>query len=258
MLVISKRRDMTIIINVINPQVQLINPASIQQARINFALCGDIAKVSRFRLEDIKCDPTNSNITSELLPKAFLTFAEYEQFILSLLKKKPVPHEGILEHCYLTFVILCSRIMSHELVRTRVASYLQSSTRYDKLNGQRITFIRPPDAQESDIGIYQSNIDEDKVAQVAPIWLKSAYSNLVTYKIMLNNKYKVESARYVLPHCLATKIVMTANLRSLRHTTNMRYNEHAGPEIREVFHQIYDILYNISPVLCYGICTDVT
>ena len=67
-----------------------------------------------------------------------------EKFIKNIIKRG---HESVLEHFSCTFKIICDRGVSHEIVRHRLASYTQESTRFcnyasDKFGGE-LTFIKP-------------------------------------------------------------------------------------------------------------------
>jgi thymidylate synthase (FAD) len=115
-------------------------------------------------------------------------------------------HEAMLEHEKITVSVICDRGVSHEIVRHRIASYAQESTRYcnyskDKF-GSEITVINPCFWKE-DSDAYSSWKYSCTVAE-------SAYINL------LSNGSQAQEARSVLPNSLKTEIVITMNLREWR------------------------------------------
>jgi thymidylate synthase (FAD) len=126
-------------------------------------------------------------------------------------------HLSVLEHVSATLRIVCDRGVSHELVRHRIASYSQESTRYVAYRDE-IEVIAPPDL--------------DSVAFV--LWHRAMEDAERSYQAMLENHCKPEMARSVLPTCLKTELVMTANAREWMHVLEMREAPAAHPQMREV------------------------
>ena len=121
-------------------------------------------------------------------------------------------HHAMLEHGHMTFRIICDRGVSHEIVRHRLASYAQESTRYcnygqDK-HGGVITVVKP------------LCIDEDTPEYA--MWEDACLKAEWAYMHLLKQGVKPENARSVLPTCLKTEIVMTANYREWRHFFQLR------------------------------------
>ena len=121
-------------------------------------------------------------------------------------------HEAMLEHCVISVKFIVDRGVSHELVRHRMASYAQESTRYcnyskDKF-GNEITVIKP------------CFLDED--TENYRIWKSSCEAAEKAYFAMLDNDATPQEARSVLPNSLKTEICMTANLREWRHFFKLR------------------------------------
>lgn len=121
-------------------------------------------------------------------------------------------HEAMLEHCVISVKFIVDRGVSHELVRHRVASYAQESTRYcnyskDKF-GNELTFISPcfwsKCSREYEEWYAAMNIAED------------IYFELINWGVT------PEQARTVLPNSIKTEVVMTANLREWRHFFKLR------------------------------------
>jgi thymidylate synthase (FAD) len=144
-------------------------------------------------------------------------------------------HEAMIEHVNLTIKFITDRGISHEIVRHRLASFAQSSTRYcnysqDKF-GNELTFITPVETNESEIFTIHS------LCMCAE----------TSYMSMVNNGTKPEIARSILPNCLKTEIVMTANLREWRHFLKLRTAPSAHPQIRALTKPLLAELQEVLP-----------
>lgn len=176
-------------------------------------------------------------------------------------------HESVLEHSRITVKFIVDRGVSHELVRHRLASYSQESTRYcnysqDKF-GEEITVIEPcffddiSDELKTQIrkvllGDFSSFIPSDKVTQKMnqySNWFDTCYAAEQGYFNMLRNGAKPEEARSVLPNSLKTEIFVTANFREWRHILQLRTGVKAHPQIREVMVPLLAELKTKIPVL---------
>ena len=154
-------------------------------------------------------------------------------------------HESVLEHINITFLLTISRIISHQQVRHRPCAYTQESTRY--INFKEPIFITPPGFSDwPPPGRYTAEWLEG--LSNMPETLQEAYWGFESYKEAISKGYKRESARYLLPQCLATRIAVTANLRQWRHMMKERgINKHAAPEIRKVYSQIINTFKSTIP-----------
>ena len=159
-----------------------------------------------------------------------------EKFIANIIKSG---HESVIEHVSLTFKIICDRGITHEIVRHRLASYSQESSRYcdysnDKFDGE-LTFIRP---------CFWTEDDEN-----FQIWKETMQFLEEKYLTMRKNGVRPEQARSILPNSLKTEIFMTANLREWRHFLKLRTSNRAHPQMREVALKIYKILNENLPII---------
>ena len=143
-------------------------------------------------------------------------------------------HESVIEHASATFYIRASRVLTHELVRHRLASYSQRSQRYVKETKPR--YITPTELQANKGNEHQHEIFEKA--------MREAWS---TYGQLLGLGIKPEIARYVLPNACETQIVMTMNFRELRHFIKLRTSERALPEMRAVAGEIRRIMKELAP-----------
>jgi thymidylate synthase (FAD) len=142
-------------------------------------------------------------------------------FVKSILKSG---HESVIEHEKITVKITCDRGVSHEIVRHRIASYSQESTRYcnyskDKF-GNELTLIRP----------FFWKYDPVKF-QIWKLTMQIIENN---YNKLISLGAKPEEARSILPNSLKTEIVVSMNLREWRHFFTVRTSLKAHPQMREV------------------------
>ena len=161
---------------------------------------------------------------------------------------KEVGHGSVLEHSVWNFIITgVSRSFTHELVRHRAGfGYSQLSQRY--VDESVADFVEPgciaedPKLHE----IWRSAVEQ---AQDAYIKLVEGLEQRFAWVEDKTSRRKMarQAARAVLPNATETKIFVTANARALRHFIELRCNEHAEVEIREVATQILEILRKEAP-----------
>ena len=132
-------------------------------------------------------------------------------------------HEAMLEHSQLSVLFTCDRAIANELVRHRIASFAQESTRYCNYSkekfGAEIQVIMPT---------FIKNADEP----TRTAWTESMYSVEKQYMRLLEHGFRPEQARCVLPLCLKTEIVVTANYREWRNIFKLRTPVAAHPQMR--------------------------
>lgn len=170
------------------------------------------------------CYKSESNITEN----------SADNFVRQIIKKG---HESVIEHEKITVKIICDRGVSHEIVRHRIASYSQESTRYcnysnDKF-GKELTFIKPI-FWEEDSNIY--NIWKNQMEMVEKDYIK-----------MIEEGASPEQARSILPNSIKTEIVVTMNLREWRHFFKLRTSKRAHPQMREIAIPLFDVMCRLLP-----------
>lgn len=142
-------------------------------------------------------------------------------FVANILKRG---HESVLEHYDISVRFICDRGVSHEIVRHRIASYSQESTRYVNYSagkyGGDIAFIKPCFWSE----------DSPHLAA----WERAMKCAEEIYNLMIENGCTPQEARSVLPNSLKTEIICTMNLREWRHFFKLRTAKAAHPQMREV------------------------
>lgn len=191
---------------VIKPSVTLLTKLS------GVDMLKDIEEVAR------TCYKTEDKITDE----------SYLKFVQMLLNRK---HEAMIEFGNLMMRFVCDRGITHEIVRHRLFSFAQESTRYcnysnDKF-GNELTFIAPCfwDLKES---------SEPKVFKNKTSWLAAMEQAEGFYLQMINNGATPQEARTVLPNSLKTEIVVMGNFREWKHFFELRTAPSAHPQMVEV------------------------
>lgn len=159
-----------------------------------------------------------------------------EKFISNIIKRG---HESVIEHASISVRVICDRGVTHEIVRHRVASYSQESTRYcnytnDKF-GNELTFIEP---------CFWGKSDENYKT-----WEKSMEQIEKDYIKLIENGAKPQEARSILPNSIKTEIIMTMNLREWRHFLKLRTSIASHPQMREVANMILGEFKEKLPVI---------
>ena len=159
-----------------------------------------------------------------------------EKFIGNILKRG---HESVIEHEKISVKMVCDRGVTHEIVRHRVASYSQESTRYcnyqkDKF-GNELPFIKPVFWKE----------DSPEYA----LWKESMQQIEDQYMKLIEMGASAQEARSILPNSLKTEIVVTMNLREWRHFFRLRTASAAHPQIREIAGMVLEEFRRQIPVV---------
>lgn len=136
-----------------------------------------------------------------------ITEDSYKPFLGQIIKRG---HLSVIEHAAVTVQIVLNRAIANEVVRHRIASYTQESTRYVDYCKKGIQFIE-----------YEGIEDILDLLQ----GIENYY---------LTSKAKPQTKRNALPLCLKTELFMTANLRSWRNVFELRTAKEAHPEMREL------------------------
>lgn len=168
--------------------------------------------------------------------EGLITDSSAEPLLRRILKSG---HESVIEHEKITVKIICDRGVSHELVRHRIASFSQESTRYcnyskDKF-GNELTFIKPCFWEDASVE-YR-------------IWEKQMQTIEENYLQLIRLGAAPEQARSILPNSLKTEIVVTMNFREWRHFFRLRTSKRAHPQMREISIAIFKAFYELFPAL---------
>ncbi len=184
-----------------------------------------------------------------------LTQEQIENFLQML---SELGHESPLEHMSFTFAIEgVSRVLTHQLVRHRMASYSQQSQRYVKLD--QFEYIMPPAIAVNPEAskLFKEAMEQDQKTYDALVALleTSRYETLAASGMderkakQQAEKSAIEDARYVFPNACETKIVVTMNGRSLINFFEHRCCERAQWEIRGLADQMLAEVRRIAPTV---------
>lgn len=206
---------------IVSPGFEILTPVDSEAILKHIELCGRTCYKSEKKITDESC----------------------RTFVQSIIKRG---HEAVLEHFNITVKFICDRGVSHEIVRHRLASYCQESTRYcnyskDDFSGE-ITVVEP---------FY---LEPDTLAYNA--WKKACEATEAAYFRLLDWGCTPQEARAVLPNSLKTEVVMTANLREWRHFFKLRCATAAHPQMREVATPLLRALQKKLPIVFDGILED--
>jgi thymidylate synthase (FAD) len=202
-------------VKIVNPSFEIITP---KESFLNASKILEIAGRVCYKSEGMICPGSDTKFLTKLLS---------------------LEHESVIEHFSVTVKFVCDRGVTHELVRHRIASFSQESTRYcnytkDKFDGH-ISLIHP-----KGLSPYQIIRREEHFWKVQEI-----------YDREISEGVRPEIARGLLPNALKTEIVVTANLREWRHIFKLRASPKAHPQIRELmiplrleFQKLVPVIFN--------------
>ena len=174
-----------------------------------------------------------------------ITADSAQKFIEMIMKRG---HLSVIEHVSASVRFITNRGVTHELVRHRLASYSQESTRYvnyskEKHGGSQITFIQPH--------WMDTTKDADGTDPKILAWINAMASSEKAYNKLIKEGLPPQDARGVLPIDLKTEIVMTANLREWMHVFKLRCSKAAHPQMRalmiptlKMFQAAYPLIFD--------------
>jgi len=199
---------------IIKPSIDILTPIDGTEILKHIELCGRVCYKSEEKISE----------------------GSAETFIANIIKRG---HEAVLEHYDITVKFICDRGVSHEIVRHRMASYCQESTRYCNYSkegfGKEITVIAPCYLEPGTEGW--------------SLWQLSCTQAEKAYFDLLNWGCTPQEARAVLPNSLKTEVVMTANIREWRHFLKLRTSPAAHPQMREVAMMLLTYFEDLMPTL---------
>lgn len=194
------------LVSYIDPRIDLIYPPNYEDMLKKIELIGRVCYKSEDKISDQSA----------------------ENFIRGIIGRG---HESVIEHESISVKVICDRGVSHEIVRHRIASYAQESTRYCNYSGEK--FGGHSSAIDPVSGFGWDLHDQDDKRK-HDIWMAAMEDADWYYLQMLDAGASPQEARSVLPTSLKTEIVITMNLREWRHFIRLRGSKAAHPQIREI------------------------
>lgn len=160
--------------------------------------------------------------------------ADYEKATTFVKNLKKNGHLSPFEFVHLHFNVTTDRGVTHELVRHRLCSFMQESTRYVNYGGEPLKVIKP--------------LELDPSTQAYAYWLNDCAQAAQAYKNMIAAGAKPQTARAVLPTCTATNIHIACNLREFMHILSVRDTKFAHPDCRHIVQLMKSVLCEFYPV----------
>ena len=153
-------------------------------------------------------------------------------FVRMLLKRG---HHAMVEHATFSCRFICDRGVTHEIVRHRLFSYAQESTRYCDYRGG-VAIIIPPwlNLREGEYKILADFKEQVNLMSPTGYWLQHKFCCESSYVHLRNSGWSPQKARSELPNALKTEIVITGNLRQWIHFFKLRTTEGAHPQMQEI------------------------
>ena len=165
---------------------------------------------------------------------------------------------SVTEHASISVEFYVDRGITHEIVRHRLASYTQESTRfvnYEKKMPPSFLYPKTWDAPEwfvdgvrTDAAVKNDECRDKFFQQFDEDWLNCISVIEDTYKKLIAKGWRPQEARSILPNALGSKIVMTCNLRNWRHFLLMRTTRETHPQCREVTIPLLKIFQERIPI----------
>ena len=144
-----------------------------------------------------------------------------------------------------TVKFICDRGVSHEFVRHRVFSFAQESTRYcnytkDKFNNE-LTFIIPCWIKDLEEGNYYAYCEyHHSKNDASKRWFDSCMSSEFVYTNLIEEGWKPQEARTILPNSLKTELVMTGFNDDWQNFFKLRCAPNAHPQAKELADMLKD------------------
>ena len=216
--------------NILNPRFEILTPISE----------GGIEELKHIEKIGRVCYKSEGNITED--------GESAKKFVKMLINRG---HEAMIEHSSLSVKFVVDRGISHELVRHRIASFAQESTRYvnyslDKF-GNEINVIDIRNGIILDNKM--KNMDARTIELIINEWLLAMEDAEKHYMKMIELGATPQIARSVLPNSTKTEITITANYREWRNFFKLRVPNTAHPQMREVTIPLLRELKNRLPII---------
>ena len=184
-----------------------------------------------------------------------LTEEKTESFLTMLTE---IGHASPIEHASFTFAIEgVSRSLLAQITRHRMASFSVQSQRY--VREKAFEYVVPHEIEDNPeaAALFRKAMEDDqKTYETLTEMLMETHKQTFLAEgcsekqaAQKAQKKAIEDARYVLPNACTTKIVMTANARSLYNFFQLRCCNRAQWEIRELAEEMYRLVYQVAPTL---------
>lgn len=157
-------------------------------------------------------------------------------------------HESVIEHSAMTVKFICDRGVTYELVRHRLCSFSQESTRYVSYKDE-CTFIIPPwlNIEEGTYSFTEKTRSDSSEEEL--LWYRTMLYSENCYQELIKEGWSPQQARSVLPNSTKTEIVITSNFREWRHIFRLRCSKSAHPQMRELMIPLHKKCKELIPII---------
>lgn len=177
-----------------------------------------------------------------------ITEASAQRMLRTLLLRE---HESPIEHVSVSVRFICDRGVSHEIVRHRIASYSQESTRYCNYShgkfGDETAIVDLAGGLRLDNSV--SLLHPEQIDAIYDEWSSACADAERHYFKMLELGATPQIARSVLNNSLKTDLIVTMNMREWRHFFKLRCANAAHPQMREVALDLLRKMYDLFDVV---------
>ena len=196
----------------------------------------DYPLVQKFIRDSSNIYTEKDKIPFDVFPKAlrkWIAEADTDDIVLADLSKiNGLNFLHISTNLFITLKLVTDRGISHELVRHRIASYAQESSRYCDYNKKGVQVIKP------------CSFDKFKESDKA-VWFNAVQIAADSYENLIKEGLRPQIARSVLPTCLKTEIVVTANVKEWFHILDLRLVGTTGnphPDMQYLMTKAYPLI----------------
>lgn len=213
----------------VKPSFEIIDPIDGEAMLRKLEVCGRV------------CYKSEDKITPE----------SYRKFVSTIIKNH---HLSVIEHNSFTVRFTVDRGVSHEIVRHRLASFSQESTRYVNYAKGQCTFVLPPwvglapGEYNGEQKVFSIHSDIAKV-EADHLWYQEMLNVEAKYLKLTQLGWAPQQTRSILPNSTKTEICVTANLREWAHILTERTSKAAHPQFREVSIPLLKELQSKIPII---------
>jgi len=178
-----------------------------------------------------------------------------ERFVKMLLDRD---HHAMIEHAAASYKAITCRGVTHEIVRHRLFSFAQESTRWCNYSKDGVTFLIPPwvDLPATTEGKKGFLDDENRYQGWTPPlvknelrWVRHMIACEEAYLGAIKDGWIAQKARGLLPIDVKTEIVITGNMREWRHFFKLRTHKDSHPQMQEVANMVLKDIQSRIPIL---------
>lgn len=133
---------------------------------------------------------------------------------------------------YMTVRFTCDRAIANELVRHRVFSFSQESTRYVNYEKRELAFVRPIPFEWAELSVDQAELSDCMADPRFQTWILGCEQAEANYLHLIREGCHPQEARVVLPLSVKTELIMTGTFPQWSEMLKLRLHHSAHPQMR--------------------------